>query len=226
MSEEKTEKPTKQKLRKAKEKGQIAKSTFLAGALVFVGAILLIWGLQNLFAGRFQESMRVAFSQLSEPTLEGAFQNVIAPLLLPTVLTLVGILVIAIAAHLFQTGWMWATEQIKPKWRKKKGERRFFLPLLQFAVIAGAGYLAIRTKIDPNLLFSSPEKQSAYIFKKLMFLAVEVGALLLFLGLCDLFYQKWRFYKQMHMTPEEKKQELRESEGDPRLKGRMRDHRD
>jgi len=121
MSEQKTEKPTKQKLRKAKKKGQVAKSSFLAGAIVFAFALILIWGLQDLFINRFQKSMQLAFSQLGEPKIEGAFQNVLAPLLLPFCLTLLGIVIIAIGAHLFQTGWIWAVEQIKPKWRKKKG---------------------------------------------------------------------------------------------------------
>jgi len=80
--------------------------------------------------------------------------------------------------------------------------------------------------MDPERLFSSANEQLAYILKKLFVLAIEIGALLLFLGVCDLIYQKWRFYKQMHMTPAERKQEHRESEGDPQIKGRMRDKRD
>ncbi len=226
MDENRTEKPTKQKLKKARERGQVAKSTFLAGAVVFAGGVVLIWGLSSLFASRFQASMRAGFSLLEKPEIKGAMGAVIGPLLLPLLITLFGILVIAVGAHLFQTGWIWAPEQIKPKWRKKKGERRFILPLLQLAFIAGAGYLALRAKLDPRLLFSSVEVQLVFIFKKLIFLSLEISALLLFLGLCDFIYQKWRYHKQMHMTPEEKKAELRESEGDPSMKGRMRDRRD
>ncbi len=212
MSDDKTEKPTNQKLKKARERGEVAKSTFLAGALIFVGGVLLIGALHTLLALRFQKSMKVAF-KLTE--LDGAFYKVIEPLLFPVLSIMVAILLIAIGSHLFQTGWMW----IWPKRQKRGGGRRYVLPLLALAVIGGVGYLNIRA----FYLRSSIQVETVY--RTLFMVALEIGALLLFLGLCDLFYQKWRYYKQMHMTPEEKKQEQRENEGDQQSKGEMRSRR-
>lgn len=223
MSENRSEKPTKGKLKKARAKGQVAKSSFLAGALVFAAGVVLIGVLSTLFAARFRESMRAGFLNLKEPSVEEAFKIVSLPLIFPLLIVLLSLFVVAVGAHFFQTGWVWSTEQIQPKWRKKKTQRRWVLPLLQFVIILGVGYLAIRAKFDPRLLFSSTATQSSYLFKKMFFLAIEISVLLLLLGLGDFIYQKWRYYKQMHMTPEEKKEEQREAEGDPKLKGRMRD---
>lgn len=223
---ERTEKPSKQKLKKARQRGEVAKSSFLAGALVFVGGILLIGGLHFLLAERFQMSMRAAFVLIGRPKLEGAFKMVFDPLLYPLAGILVGILAIAISAHLFQTEWIWAPERIRPKWRKKASERRIVFPLLQFLIIGAIGYLTVRACVDPDLLFTSPTKQSNALFRKLFGLCLQMGAALLLLGLCDLFYQKWRYQKKMQMTREELKQERRESEGDTQLKGEMRNRRD
>ncbi|MCC5832748.1 MAG: EscU/YscU/HrcU family type III secretion system export apparatus switch protein [Chlamydiales bacterium] len=222
MVEERTEKPTKRKLKKAREKGEVAKSSFFAGAIVFTGGILLIWGSGSYFAGRFAASMKAG---LQKSELDGAFQKVAGPLLLPVGLFLLAIFAVAIIAHLVQTGWIWSTESLRPKWRRKKGERRFLLPLMQAVAIGGIGYLSIRAKLDPNLLFTAAESQGAFLFKKIIFLSALIGASLLIMGLFDFFYQKQRYYKQMQMTPQEKKEELRETEGDPQIKSRLRDRR-
>lgn len=218
MSEQRSEKPTLKWLKKARKRGDVAKSTFLASTLVFVGAILIIGGLKHLFSERFQKSMKVAFLQLNEPSLEGAIKIVFTPLVFPLLITLIGIFVLSIVAHLFQTGWLWVPNQIQPKWRKKRGERRIFLPLLQLIIIGGMGYLAIRMPLDPALLFAPAAEKGAYIFQKLFGWAFLIGVLLLLLGLLEFFYQKWRFYKKMHMTPQERKEEQRESEGSPHKK--------
>ncbi|MCH9627815.1 MAG: Flagellar biosynthetic protein FlhB [Chlamydiales bacterium] len=223
---EKTEKPSKQKLKKARQRGDVAKSSFLAGALVFVGGVLFIGGLHALLAERFQKSMRAAFVLIGGAGLEGAFKMVLDPLIYPVAGIMVGIVAIAIGAHLFQTGWIWAPERIRPKWRKKGSERRIVFPLLQLFIISAIGYLTVRTCIDPDLLFASVAKQSSALFRKLFGLCLQIGAALLFLGLCDLFYQKWRYDKKMRMTREELKQERRENEGDTQLKGEMRNRRD
>lgn len=225
---ERTERPTKQKLKKARKKGEVAKSPFFAGAIVFVGGFLLLWGTGSILGSRFAESMRAGLKEtgLKEIELEGSFHRVIGPLIFPVSLFLFGIFVIALASHLAQTGWVWSVERIQPKWRKKRTIRRFFLPILQFGVIAAAGYLAIRAKLDPNFLFAPSKIQGEFLFKKIMILSIWVGGLLLFLGLCDFFYQKWRYYKMMHMTREEKKEELRETEGDPHIKSRFRHRRE
>ena len=226
MNESKTEKPTKRKLKKARERGEVAKSSFFAGALLFSGGVLLIWAMSPFLKSRFQASMREGLIALRDPKIEGALQRVISPLVFPIAAILLVVLALSIGSYLFQTGWVVSFERIKPKWRKKKGEKRLILPLMQIAGIALIGYFAIGKKFDPNLLFHSPETQSAFFFKKIIFLSIELGAFLLFLGLCDFFYQKWRYNKQMQMTPEEKKEEVKESEGDPGIKERMRRRRD
>lgn len=189
MTEERTEKASQQKLRRAKQKGQVAKSPFLASALVYVGGLLLI---KVLFGGVFQKSFSAMFALLANSELEGAFGAVARPVVVPVVLALVGIWCVAIGAHLFQSGWMWAPEQITPKWRKKQRKIRLVLPLLQLVVIGGVGCVAIRT-----------------YEKNLFIVALVIGALLLLLGIGDYFYQRWRFAQAMRMTPQEKKDEKR-----------------
>lgn len=208
MSENRTEKPTNRHLKKAKERGEVAKSPFFAGALLFFGGTFII---RSFFSGAFQESLRVGLSHLQ---LEGAFYRIINPLLFPLLLTFSGLILIACGAHLFQTGWLWSFRK-----QKGKGARPIVVPLTMLGLIGVILYLNVQTtKIDPNFLFHSSEKQYNYFLKKIFCLALELGVTLLLIGFSDFLYQKWRFYKKMHMTPEEKQEELRESEGNPQMK--------
>lgn len=226
MSEER---PTNQRLKKARQRGEVAKSSFLAGAILFLGAILLLRGLCALFFSGFQKSLRIAFSYpLSYPlqdSLEGVFFKVVAPLLQPTLYAMVGMVVLAIGAHLLQTGPLFSIKKIEPKWGRKKTERRFFFPLFVLALLTLCAYLMIRTKLNSELLFYPIKGQIDSIFKKIFLLSYTIGIVFLFLGLGDFFYQKWRFHKKMRMSTEEKRREQRESEGDPRIKNARRGRR-
>ena len=114
--EEKTEKPSVRKLKKAREKGDVAQSPELTSGLILLGALLLLWALSSLFERGFKETFR-----LSLMSTELSFRPFV-PLLYPTLLMLAGIFVIALFSHLFQTGWVWSW----PK-SKKKGERRLWV---------------------------------------------------------------------------------------------------
>lgn len=209
LSENRTEKPTKRYLRKAKERGEVAKSPFFAGALLFLGGSVII---RTFLNGAFQKSLRAGLTQLQ---LEEAFYRVASPLIFPLLLTFTGLIIMACGAHLFQTGWLWSFRK-----QRGRGGRPIATPLLMLALIGVILYLNLHTKIDPNLLFLSPLNQYHFILKKLFYFCFELGVALLLIGFGDFLYQKWRFYKKMHMTREEKRDEMRENEGNPQMKKR------
>ncbi|MEZ5314605.1 MAG: EscU/YscU/HrcU family type III secretion system export apparatus switch protein [Chlamydiales bacterium] len=219
MNQEKTEPPTKRKLKKARMKGEIAKSSFFAGALIFMGAILCIWGSATLLGSRFITSMQ---NGLRNFEMEGAFAKVMGPLIYPVILIMVGIFLLSIIAHLLQTGWVWSIETLYPRWHKPKREYRFVMPILYMILMIGGTYFAIKRGLNLEIFFISVKEQGKFFFKNIMRFSSIVGIFSILLGLCDFFYQKSRYYKRMYMTPQEKNEELREAEGNPHLKGLLR----
>ncbi len=219
MSEERTESPSKRKLKKARERGEVAKSTFLSSAILFLGAILLVWGLSSLFYGGFKLSL---ITLLTQSELKGAFKNAFFPVLIPSLLILGGLSFLALFSHLLQTGWIWSFHKKK----REKKEKRFFLPLLQLALITAVSYWALCRKFDPRLLFAGAENQLSFLFFRLLVLALILAVSLLVLGILDAFYQNARFHKQMRMTQTEKKEEQRENEGNPQIKSEIRNRKD
>lgn len=225
MNENKTEKPTRHKIQKAKLKGEVPKSSSLSGATVFIGGVFILWLFKGFFASRFRQSMLSTFSHWDGQQIEGALSDAFKPLLFPILLIMISVLIFAVLGNFLQTGWVWAVDSITLKWRPKKKEKRIVFPLLQFGVISFAGYFILKS-INPFLISSSASKQADSIFGSFFFTAFVVGGLLLFLGIIDFMYQKWRFYRQMHMTSREKREEQRESEGSPQIKSHRRNKRD
>jgi flagellar biosynthesis protein FlhB len=214
--EEKTEKPTKRKLKQAKERGEVAKSTELASTLLLLGALLLFWGFSTILERRFKALFISTYDFLNRSDPVESLYQAFSFLLYPTGFILVVLFLIALLAHFFQTGWIWSW----PKSHKREPFRWFFL-LLKLIAIASLGYFELkREKLAPHLFFVPLSEKVAYVFKKIFFLLLKIDLALLFLGICDFFYQKWRYHQQMRMTHQELKEEKREAEGDPYFKAK------
>jgi flagellar biosynthesis protein FlhB len=202
--EEKTEKPTPRKLKKAREKGDIASSSDLSFAVTFLSSLLLLWFFSSLFEARLQKTYTSILGALNSSEPIEALGRAFIPLFFPILALLLAIFFISLLSHLLQTGWIWS-------WQKthKRKERRIIFPLLKLVVIALIGYFALHREKPTLSLILTPAPLHV-IFKKIFSLLLKIGIALLLLGICDFIYQKWRHYKRMHMTPQELKDEKKE----------------
>lgn len=221
MDAEKNTPPSLAKLKKARKKGHVAKSTELATSCFLATAFVWIWAIHLLYKGRIKEIFYSVYETLNQPTWESSFQIAIMPILLPMCLILIGFFILAIGVSLLQTGWIWAP--FKLSWKKKKSEKRILLPLSKAAVLAGIGYLVMKkVDFDFMMIFSSSVVKQEILFDTLFSLSVEIAAVFILLGIIDFFYQRWKFFKKMHSTHQEQKEEKRESEGDPKIKAQLK----
>jgi flagellar biosynthesis protein FlhB len=205
--QEKTEKPSQRKLNRARKEGDVPYSADLVSALVLGGGLLLLWGLSTGFQRGLQECFLSIFSNLNtlEPT--EALKHVFRSLIEPVSLFLGGVCVIAFLAHFCQTGWIWGG--------KKKREKSHFLLLpLKVGVIATLGYFSLKGSLLSHKPFSP----------NLFSLSIRVVVSLILIGMCDLFYQKWRCHQRMRMTKYELREERREVEGEHHIKSKLRTH--
>ena len=241
--ESKTEEATPRKLEEARKKGDVAKSPDVAAAMSLAGAtaVLLIGG--GYFSQQMAEDM---LPFLAEPhAMIGGLQAgagveigmravwAVTPFLAALMLA---VIVGGVGGNLAQSGFLFTTEKIKPKWSAVSplsGFKRIFGPdgIVQFIktflklVAIGAvcwWVLKPHTRELENLAAMSPalilpfarDLAGALMISALIFLGFTAGA--------DFIWQKFRFAKRMRMTKEETKEDYKQTEGDPHVKGKLR----
>jgi flagellar biosynthesis protein FlhB len=206
--EQKPEKPTQRKLKKAKEKGMVPHSAELTQAGILLGGICLVWLFASPLEKAFKDSFLISLSPDRNPL--DALKNVWIPFLFPLLAFLMLIFLIAFLVHFLQTGWIWKME----KGRGKRSFRWIFFPI-KMGVIALIAFLFFKKKLDQqaSIIFLPFEKEVSILFHSIFLLLFLITLGLFILGFFDFFYQKWKFNREMHMTPQEIKEEKKEMEG-------------
>lgn len=239
-SQEKTEQATPRRLQEARRKGQVAKSADLNGAL-----LLLITGLfALLFKDNIITHMQAYFYSYFNNFVKNPQQDSLLQLLIDFTVNVFAVfvpffilmLVVALGVNIAQVGFMLAPEAIKPKFDKLNplnglknmfsGRAMFELvkSLLKIIIVGWVVYASVRGEMA-NLLaiYHSPPRT---LLNQVLTIALKVilwGAVVyLGIALLDLIYQRYAFKKQMRMTKQEVKEEYKQSEGDPQIKGWLR----
>lgn len=238
---EKTEQPSQRRLDQAREKGQVARSRELStfavllaggGVLWFMGASLTQHMVEILHDGLTLERDVAFNADLLVPRLYGlALDALIAfsPFLL-------AVLLAAALSPLLLNGWLFSVEALQPKFSKMNpisGIARMFsgtsLVELTKAVgkailVGGVGAWVIWHNKDAVMalgtqsLAASIPQMGHLVGASFMLI---VGAMLLIVAI-DVPFQLWEHNRKLKMTKEEVRQEAKETEGDPMVKGRIR----
>lgn len=239
--QEKTEEPTAKRLDDARKKGQIARSKELGttGVLIASATALLIFGddlgvsLMEVMQQQFSLDRSDAFDTTKMFSVWGAVLSHIA---VPLIGIFAIIVLAAFVANSLLGGINFSWQAMAPKLSKMsplKGFKRMFGPqaamelfksVLKVAVVATVAVLLIRVFFN-DILYLSVEGLPTNTQD-----AVEMLAWI-FMGLCcstivisivDVPFQTWNHNKQLKMTKQEVKDEYKNTEGNPEIKGRIR----
>jgi type III secretion protein U len=240
---EKTEKATPKKLKDARKKGQIAKIQDLPAAITFAVSIGGALASASFFFSKIASFLLMMFREV--PNVQSDFEGkalsyfhlaleVILSTSLPLmiIVALIGVLVsflvigpvFSFEAMKFDLKKLNPIEGIKQKFKVK-----VLVELLKsIAKISGAGiiiYIIVWEKL-PEIIASAamPVLGSAAIVSEFLVSAtIRVGLFFLIIALFDLAFQKKNFAKEMMMEKFEIKQEFKDTEGDPAIKGKRRE---
>ncbi len=235
-SGEKTEDATPQKLRKAREKGQVSKSQDLVSAAIFLGCLgtlgaALTWMAQK-FNTLLQGSIQAVHSQQLEKSVEAISKEGLWTWLLVSSPLIATAFILALAANYAQIGFLFTLEPLIPKMNKISpisGVKQLFSvkrlvevlkQIVKFTMVSLVVYYAFKEAL-PNLV--NLQRLELYEALKIVYLIIKdiclkVAVLFLIIAIADFFWQRHSFNKSMKMTKQEVKQEYKESEGDPQLK--------
>ena len=236
----KTEEPTQRRLDDARKKGDVVKSQDVASAAGLFGAALVLIVGGGWIARSMAQSLIPFIAHPEAIDLSGggsrAVLLVAGKAALPALALLAAAGVAGAAGSLFQHGLLWAPSKIAPAWSKLdpiQGLKRLFglenlvnflKGLAKLGAVAGLTWLVIRPRVlalqmTPALDPAAILPFSSEILRTLL-LAI-LGFTAAIAGL-DWFFARQRFMTRMRMTREEVKQEHRESEGDPHVKGKLK----
>lgn len=238
---EKTEQPSQRRIDQARERGQVARSRELStfavllaggGVLWFMGSTVTQSMVQLLREGLVLDREMVYDSALMTPRLyELAMDALIA--FLPFLLA---VLLAAALSPLLLNGWLFSVEALQPKLSKLNpiaGLGRMFSrtalvelvkALAKAALVGGVGAWVIWSDLDAVMALGlqSPDASISAMGQLIgQGVMVIIGAMLLIVAI-DVPFQLWDHNKKLMMTKEEVRQENKETEGDPMVKGRIR----
>ena len=238
---QKTEDPTQKRLDETRAKGQVASSREVNHWFMILAAALIVL----LFAPSTLADIKRILTPFLEmphvfPTdlahLRLVLLRTAGALALACLLPLVLVIAAAVSASLFQHGFLFSAEQIKPKLEKispLKGFKRLFSMRSLAEFVKGLAKLAIVGAVGAMLLWpvqhqlaNTATLEMVQLLDLLQSLAVRLligvlSVMTIIAGL-DFLYQKYEHMKRLRMSRQELKDEFRQSEGDPAIKARLR----
>lgn len=239
--QEKTEPATPRRLEKAREEGQIARSRELATFLLLLSGVFGLWLTGSALYDELGLVMEQAF--LFDRSLAFDSARMLSHVwtlgqnMLLALMPLFAMLAIAaILGHTMLGGWLLSAKSLKPQISKLnpfKGMKRMFSSqalaelgkaIAKSVLVGGIGVVYLMSQRGTLLgLMEMPLSQALATAMRITALGcLLIVASMILVVLIDVPYQLWSHHKKLRMSREDIRQEHKESEGDPHVKGRIR----
>ncbi len=244
---EKTEPATAKKLKDAREDGKVTKSKELTAAFDLIVLFLVLKIFISFVGERLVGIFDYVYSRMpdfleinSTGVSSVAASHYMADILLQMLLTMLPFLlfgfVITFLVSVVQVGWKVTGKPLKPdlnKFNPINGFKRIISKdslfellksIIKVAVIFWVAYSRVKNhKEELFILYEIPLNQAiALIGSVIIDTGLYISIVYLVIGFADFAYQKHKFNEDMKMTKQEVKDEFKNTEGDPQIKGRQR----
>lgn len=244
---EKTEPATAKRLREAREEGKVARSKEFGAAVDLIVLFLTLKIFVGYVGENFFDTFKVFYDRIPDLLVEssGGFSvmvgvRVLNEAIIEIILTMLPFLLIgfavAVLINILQVGWKVSGKAMKPKPEKfnpingfkrmfsKESLFELFKAVVKIAVIFYVAYDAVRDHQNELFIIYDMELMPAMVLvgNIIMDTGLKISLVYLVVGIVDLIYQKHKFKEDMKMTKQEVKDEYKNTEGDPQIKGRQR----
>ena len=228
--------PTAMRRKKARQEGHVAHSSDLTSALLLLVALGAIW----MVGGRAVSQLSMALSEsLASPVIADYDASTASHQMLSISLKaavsfapiLLAMFAIAILVHLIQTGMAFSPKRVMPSLNHvnpMSGLQKLFsiaslirlgFGLVKVAAIVAVSYAAMRSYGTPlmSLGAMSLSQMCQVLFQCVTATCFWIGLSLLGFAIVDYGYQRFRLERELMMTDEELREELKDIEGDPTM---------
>lgn len=240
--QDKTEEPTEQKLKKARDEGNVAKSTEVASAMLMAAAVLVILYSGDWIYSEFKSLFQQLYTNLDQPfnDSEHAIQvlestlitgsKIISPMLL-------ALLAVAVLSHVLQGGFILAPKVMEPKPERihpGKGFKKIFSikglaelvkGLSKVGIVGMIIYFTFRGKTDvfATMIIQPISATLSQTGSLILTMMTRILSALVVLAIADAIYTRFQHRKDLKMTRQEVRDELKQSEGDPHMKSKRKE---
>jgi flagellar biosynthetic protein FlhB len=238
---DKTEAPTPHRLQEAREEGQIVRSQELNTAVIILMSAFLLRGPGKQLGAAFTEVMSTTMIELPQADISVEWLRqtffTFGDRILPSFAYLmVGLMLTGVAITVAQTQFLWASKRFGFDFKRLnplEGFKRIFSrhgliellrSLLKLGWVSWVAYSFLKSRYNELFYYTHYDLRTALgTFGDLAItLLIRIGGMYLVLAVADYAYQRWDLYKNLKMSKDEIKQEMKRAEGDPVLKQRVR----
>jgi len=237
----KTEDPSEKKLRDAHEKGDVVKSQEVNNWFILSGSALVFSLLAVPTSVSLTESFKTLLDnaekyEVGSQALSSFWSNLAGSILLVGLIPSIVLMGVAVAANLVQHRPLLSLDPVMPKFSKVnplEGAKRLFSQealvnfvkgLMKLAVVSAVlwfvlapevAHLEIMMTVEPSMILADFMDLAMKIFGAVL-------AVVTVIAIADYIYQRNRWWNRLKMTLQEVKDEYKQQEGDPKIKGRVR----
>lgn len=244
---DKTEPATAKKLKDARDEGKVVKSKELSAAVDLIALFMSLKIFVPFVAEQFFEIFSGVYNKIPDVVSNAGkgFTTVLAhqvvqmalqSIIIAAIPFLLISFIVAILTNILQVGWKVTTKPMQPKLSKINpisGFKRIFSKdslfelvksIAKIGLIAYVAYSYIKDQSDQLLFLYDMELLQAVMFIGNIILdaGLRIGLVYLIVGVADYIYQRHKFNEEMKMSKQEVKDEYKNTEGNPEIKGKQR----
>ncbi len=208
-----------------------------------LGTFAVLWLVTGIFVEQLGGFMSLCFTSIGEKPQEAVSKSgevgiQAVMVILKTVGPVVAVSILcAVAATFAQTRFLVSTESIKPKFNRLsplQGFKRLFSlkslvetgkNLIKIVILLVIIFLSIRDMFleSSNYLYTDLTASVAHLVEMAWGMVIRICIAFVAVAALDFFYQWWDYEKNMMMTKQEVKEEYKQMEGDPQVKGKIKE---
>lgn len=240
--QDRTEKATPKRRQDARKKGQVAQSREVPSVMIllmslgvfFFAGSWMFWNLVGYMSEALRSSAQLRIADVADAKVF-VLQTIriVFRILLPLMLV---VFVAGMAGNVIQSGFLLSSEALAPKWTKLNpvsGLKRLFSlrslvelvkSIVKILFVAAVAFLMIKQELGliPTLTRQSVPDIFAFAVRVAFTICLNVCLALILLAILDYAFQRWEYEKSLRMTKQEVKDENKQTEGDPKVKARIR----
>ncbi|MCR5640388.1 MAG: flagellar biosynthesis protein FlhB [Lachnospiraceae bacterium] len=249
FADEKTEPATAKKIQDTRKKGQVGKSQEFAFGVELLFMFVWLRLFSSFMADRFVKIFRWVYGDsilefashqahgVSMDTLQGFFTQVILQILLICAPFFAGGFLVAALSTGLQFQFKISFEPMKPKLDKfnpinglkrmffsKESVFNLFLSIVKILVIGLIAFYSLRDHVSEIFILYdlSLFRGVALVGNLVIDTGMRISIVYIIVGIADLIFRKWKFKEDIKMSKQEVKDEYKDAEGDPQIKGQQR----
>ena len=239
----KTEKATPKRRRDERKRGHVAMSRDVVAVATLVAAYALLRILGPMIVTKVMTFMQYCMGDMavSDLGVEGILDTIgmqlVEVLAVSVGLFAAGVIIVSVAATFFQTGMLVSGEALKPKFSKInpiEGFKRLFslkgvvetlkslVKIVVLIIIVYDNLTDVLTE-SHKYLYTDLSASATHIFDSVLAMIFDIIIAFAAIAAADYLYQWWQYERDLRMTKQEIKEEYKQLEGDPQIKGKIKE---